>query len=111
VARESGDDPAVQRRAAQARASGYGAPQVMRDYLYLRVRHSEPWDLLYWAVGGTAIVNLNDGSASLIPELSYAGIANLEVRARLAALTGGRNTEFGERQNDWRLEIRARYSF
>lgn len=111
LARESGEDPLVQRRAAQARASGYGAPQVMRDYLYLRVRNNEPRDLLYWAVGGTAIVNLNDGSASLIPELSYTGIANLEVRGRLAALTGGRNTEFGERQNAWRLELRARYSF
>ncbi|MBS0002049.1 MAG: hypothetical protein KFF45_03120, partial [Thioalkalivibrio sp.] len=86
-------------------------PQVMRDYLYLRARRNEPWGQVYWNLGATAIVNLHDGSASVLPEVTYTGIRNLELRGRLAALTGGRDTEFGERQNDWRLEIRARYRF
>jgi hypothetical protein len=104
-------DPALRPRAMAARREGYGAPQAMRDYLYLRVRKSEPWDALYWSLGATAIVNLHDGSASTIPEVMYTGFRNTELRGRLAVLSGGRDTEFGERLNDWRLEFRARYFF
>jgi hypothetical protein len=111
LARASRDDPALRPLAMAARREGYGAPQVMRDYLYLRVRNSEPWDALYWTLGANAIVNLHDGSASTIPEVMYTGFRNTELRGRLAVLSGGRNTEFGERLNDWRLEFRARYFF
>lgn len=111
LARASGDDPALRPRAMAARREGYGAPQAMRDYLYLRLRKSEPWDAPYWTLGGTAIINLHDGSASTIPEVTYTGFRNTELRGRLAVLSGGRDTEFGERLNDWRLEVRARYFF
>ncbi|AGA33531.1 hypothetical protein TVNIR_1870 [Thioalkalivibrio nitratireducens DSM 14787] len=39
------------------------------------------------------------------------GVTDLELRGRLALRTGGRDSEFGERQNDWRVEVRARYRF
>jgi hypothetical protein len=111
LARDAPEDATTRARAAAARQAGYGGPQVMRDYLYLRARRNEPWGWVYWNLGATAVVNLHDGSASVLPEVTYTGIRNLELRGRLAALTGGRNTEFGERQNDWRMEIRARYRF
>ncbi|OOG23606.1 hypothetical protein B1C78_10795 [Thioalkalivibrio denitrificans] len=111
LASASRDDPALRPRAIAARREGYGAPQAMRDYLFLRVRKSEPWDALYWSLGVNAIVNLHDGSASTIPEVMYTGFRNTELRGRLAVLSGGRDTEFGERLNDWRLELRARYFF
>jgi hypothetical protein len=110
-ARDAMEDPALRPEALAARREGYGAPQVMRDYLYLRVRKNEPWDALYWSIGATAIVNLQDGSATTLPEVMYTGIRNTELRGRLALLSGGRDTEFGERLNDWRLELRARYFF
>ncbi|WP_018231564.1 hypothetical protein [Thioalkalivibrio thiocyanodenitrificans] len=111
LARASREDPALRPRAMSARREGYGAPQAMRDYLFLRVRKNEPWDALYWSLGVNAIVNLHDGSASTIPEVMYTGFRNTELRGRLAVLSGGRDTEFGERLNDWRLELRARYFF
>jgi hypothetical protein len=111
LARASVLNPALRNAAGAAQQAGFGTPQPMRDYLYLRVTQKEPFDALYWSAGLTAIINPHDRSASLTPELSYTGIDNLELRGRAALLTGGRNSDFGERQNDWRVELRARYFF
>jgi hypothetical protein len=56
-------------------------------------------------------VNLSDGSFNVIPELLYSPRTNLEVRVRGVGLFGGRVTEYGEKQNDYRLELRVRYFF
>jgi hypothetical protein len=111
LARAAAGDPALRAAAGTAQKVGFGTPQPMRDYLYLRVTQKEPFDALYWNAGLTAIINPHDHSASLTPEVSYTGIDNLELRGRAALLTGGRNTDFGERQNAWRVELRARYYF
>jgi hypothetical protein len=57
------------------------------------------------------MMNLNDGSYSLTPEILYTGITNLELRLRTGFIIGARNTEFGEKQNDYRIELRAGYYF
>ena len=111
VAHGGATNPLLRPRAQAARQGGFGAAQPMRDYLYVKASQKEPFDALYWNVGAAAIVNLHDGSASLIPEVIYTGIDNLEMRGRLAFLTGGRDTDFGERPNQWRVELRVRYFF
>lgn len=111
LARDGAFNPALRSAAQAARQAGYGAAQPMRDYLYIKASLKEPFDALYWNAGASAIVNLHDGSASLIPEVVYTGITNLELRGRLGILTGGTNTDFGERPNDWRVELRVRYFF
>jgi hypothetical protein len=57
------------------------------------------------------MMNLNDRSYSLTPELFYTGFTNWEVRFRTAFITGGRSTDFGEKQNDYRMELRIGYYF
>jgi hypothetical protein len=47
----------------------------------------------------------------VIPELAYSPRTNVELRLRAAALAGERRTEYGEKQNDYRLELRVRYYF
>jgi hypothetical protein len=89
----------------------YGRPNPMGDYLYLRVSQKEPFDVLYFTPALTAIVNLNDQSFSVSPEVSYTGITNLELRLKATFLVGGGETEFGEKPNDYRIELRARYYF
>jgi hypothetical protein len=59
----------------------------------------------------TWTMNLNDVSYSLTPELLYTGITNLELRRRIGFIIGTRNTEFGEKQNDYRIEFRVGYYF
>lgn len=92
--------------------SGFYARQTpMRDYLYVRVSQKEPFDILYFTPALTAIVNLDDRSWSIAPELLYSGRGNLELRARAVFLGGGRGTDFGERQNERRIEVLARLHF
>jgi hypothetical protein len=57
------------------------------------------------------MVNLQDRSWQLTPELQYTGITNLELRARLFLLRGASGTDFGEKQVSRKLELQARYYF
>lgn len=102
---------ALLQRALNLSQGGYGRPNAMGRYLYARISQKEPLDILYFTPSVTAIVNLDDRSFSLTPELLYSGITNLELRFRLYALSGGSRTEFGEKQNLRRVELMARYYF
>ena len=98
-------------RAQNLSQGNYGRPNSGQDYLYLRVSQKEPFDILYFTPALTTIVNLNDPSLSIAPEVAYTGITNLELRFKATFLVGGEGTEFGEKPNDYRLEFRARYYF
>jgi len=106
----TGNDAALN-NARQLSEGGYGRPNPMQDYLYLRLSQKEPFDILYFTPSLTTIMNLHDRSFSLTPELAYTGITNWDLRLRTGFLVGGRHTEFGEKQNDYRLELRIGYYF
>jgi len=91
--------------------ANYGRFSPMEDYLYVRLSQKEPFNILYVTPALTWMMNLNDGSYSLTPELLYTGFTNWELRFRTAFIAGGRNTEFGEKQNDYRMELRVGYYF
>jgi hypothetical protein len=89
----------------------YGRAGFGKNYLYVRFSQKEPFDLLYFTPALTWMMNLDDRSYSLTPELLYTGFTNWELRFRTAFLVGGQNTEFGEKQNDYRMELRIGYYF
>jgi hypothetical protein len=91
--------------------SGYGQPNAMRNYLYVQATQKEPFDIVYFTPSLTAMVNLDDRSFQVFPELLYTGVKNLELRLRYFALVGGSGTEFGEKPNSRRVELRVRYYF
>src|SRR3990172_5141499 len=82
-----------------------------REYVYLRISQKEPFDILYFTPSLTGILNINDKSFSMSPEFLYTGITNLELRMKASLITGERLSEYGEKQNDYRVELRARYYF
>ena len=92
-------------------SQAYRTYAPMQDYLFLRISQKEPWDILYFIPSFTGIFNLTDKSFSLTPELLYSPITNLELRAKMTILLGKYGSEFGEKQNDFRLEFRGRYYF
>ena len=98
-------------RAAAASQSGYGRAHAMGRYAYLRVSQKDPFDILYFTPALTAIVNLADRSYSVAPELLYTGYTNVELRLRFFYLQGREQSDFGEKQNARRLELRARFYF
>jgi hypothetical protein len=107
----TGDTHALAKARVLNQQGGYGRFTPETHYLYLRVSQSEPFDILYFTPSLTWICNLSDRSFSITPELLYSPITNLELRLRTGALVGGRETEFGEKQNDYRIEFRVRYYF
>jgi len=106
----TGSDSLLQ-RAATLTKTNYGRINPMRNYLYLRVSQKEPFDILYVTPAITNIWNVDTSSCSLSPEVVYTRFTNLELRLKATFLIGGKDTEFGEKQNDYRLEIRAGYYF
>jgi hypothetical protein len=92
-------------------SSGYGRSNPMEDYLYVKFSQKEPLDILYFTPSVAAIININDGSFNLTPELLYTGIKNLELRLRAGFIVGDTDTEFGEKAADYRFELRAGYYF
>ena len=98
-------------RATQLSQGSLSTAKPMRDYLYFRASWSEPFDILYFTPAVFSIINLNDQSLSITPELLYKPITNLELRLRGAFLVGGKYTEYGEKMNDYKIELRVRYFF
>ncbi len=96
---------------ARELSAAYLRRNVGQQYLYVRVSHKEPFDILYFTPAVTAITNLDDQSFSVAPEMIYTGFNNLEMRLKGTWLQGSKLTEFGEKQNDSRIELRVRYFF
>jgi hypothetical protein len=99
------------RRALLTAEGTYGRLNPMRDYLYLRLSQKEPFDILYFTPALTVMANLGDGGYTVSPEAAYTRITNLDLLLKANFLFGGPGSEFGEKQNRWRIEFRAGYSF
>jgi hypothetical protein len=99
------------KKAASVTEGNYGRSNPSKDYLYLRISQKELFNILYFTPAVTTIMNLNDRSFSISPELLYTGFTNWELRLKGFAIVGSRGTEFGEKQNDYRVELRMRYYF
>jgi len=106
----TGNAAPIQKAAALTQGN-FGKNTPTQDYLYLRISQQEPFDILYFTPAISSIVNLNDQSFQFIPELLYTGITNLDLRFRTYFIVGKGDTEFGEKQNDYRIELRLRYFF
>jgi hypothetical protein len=96
---------------ARLGSQGYSQPNPGKSYLYARFSQKEPFDILYFTPALTTIVNLDDQSFSLTPELNYTGFTNWELRVQFALLQGDQFSEFGEKLYENKLELRARYYF
>jgi hypothetical protein len=99
------------KKAASVTEGNYGRINPAKDYLYLRVSQKEPFNILYLTPAITTMMNLDDQSLSITPELLYTGFTNWEFRLKGTALVGQKGSEFGEKQNDYRIELRVRYYF
>ncbi len=97
--------------ASRLSSKAWTESKPMRDYLYCRISWKEPFDILYFTPSVTSMVNLADWSLSLTPEFMYSPKTNLEFRLLGAVLMGGNQTEYGEKQNDYKIELRVRYYF
>ncbi len=89
----------------------FSRPNPMRRYVNLRVWWEEPRNLLYLTPGVQVLYNLEDRSFSISPDISYTGLDNVELRLRATVPVGDSLTEWGEKPNKYKLQLRARYYF
>jgi hypothetical protein len=89
----------------------YGRPNPGTDYLYFRAQAKDALNIVYFQPAITAMMNWQDRSYQITPELLYTGVKNLDLRLRLFMLHGGGSTDFGEKLNFRKLEAYARYYF
>jgi hypothetical protein len=86
-------------------------PNPLRRYMNLRVWWEEPYQILYFTPGLQVLYGLDDNSYSISPDLIYTGIDDLELRLRATVPVGDPLSEWGEKPNEYRIELRARYFF
>jgi hypothetical protein len=106
----TGNDTLLQ-KAATLTTNNYGMPNPMSNYLYLRISQQEPFDILYFTPAITGIWNVDDKSMTISPEVLYTRFTNWEMRLKAMVLIGAKYSEFGEKQNDYRLEFRVGHYF
>lgn len=106
----SGSSALLQKALSLSQGS-YGRPNAGRDYLYFRAQQKDAFGILYFQPSVTAMMNWQDRSYQVTPELLYTGVNNLELRLRFFTLHGGAATDFGEKQNSRKLELYGRFYF
>lgn len=89
----------------------FSRPNPMRQYMNFRVWWEEPRNLLYLTPGLQVLYNLEDHSFSVSPDVIYTAFENLALRLRATIPVGDRLTEWGEKPNEYKIELRARYYF
>lgn len=104
-------NPGMLNKAINLTQNIYGRMNPAENYLYLRISQKDPFDILYWTPAVTLIANTDDKSFSLMSEVTYTGITNFDFRLRGGPIVGARGSEYGEKQNDYRVDFRARYYF
>ena len=98
-------------RALSLSQGSYGRPNAGKDYLYFRAQQKDALGIVYFQTAITAMMNLQDRSYQVTPELLYTGVKNLDLRLRLYVLQGSSLTDFGAKQSSRKLELYARYYF
>ena len=89
----------------------FGDPNLMREYLYLKVSWQEPFNMLYFTPAVQLLYNLDDQSYSAGLPFSYKPITNLEFVFWPVVFAGGENTEYGSKQYEGKAEFWARFYF
>jgi len=84
---------------------------LMRDYLYIKLSHPEPFDWLYFTPSLYTIYNLADNSFLLSFQMSYKPVTNIDFIFWATTFVGDETTEYGSKQVKQRLELWMRVFF
>jgi hypothetical protein len=102
---------AIMDRANQLTRPYYSQRNFGKDYFYLKIIQKEPFNILYFNPWLAVIVNLQDFSFNLQPGMTWAPVTNFELGLRVGIPIGSAHTEFGEKQDAFRPELRVIFYF
>lgn len=107
----AGGNPATKQLTAKNFSSYINRQFTMRDYLYLRAAKPELFGDLYINGAVFMLVNLADKSTSTSFEINFTEQTNSIVSLRLTSNLGNNNSEFGQKLNSDKVELRYQYFF
>ena len=84
---------------------------LMKDYIYAKLSHPEPFDILYFTPSVFILYNLNDNSKMIGGEFNYSRFENLNLKLKYNFLSGYLNSEFGGKINSEKLSFLIDYTF
>lgn len=89
----------------------YQRPDLMQEYAHIQINQKNPLQIQYltWSIAG--IWNLQDRSFAVCPQLRYNSTGDLTVGLKGTLWAGDPYTEFGEKVNDWTVEVSLTYAF
>ena len=79
--------------------------------MYLKISQPEPFNILYLTLSIFSLYNIADQSLMIGGEFTYKRFDNLDLKLRYNFLTGGGNTEFGEKINKQKILFIIEYVF
>ncbi len=84
---------------------------LMKNYLYSKFSHPEPFNVLYFTPSIFVLYNLNDNSKMIGVEFSYSRFNNLNLKLKYNSLSGNLNSEFGGKISSKKLSLLIDYTF
>lgn len=110
LALATGNKPAKQ-LAAQSYSKYLNRQFAMQNYLYFKASKPELFGDLYLNGAAFTVFNLADKSSSTSFEISYTGQTDQITTLRLTGNLGNTNSEFGQKLNSEKIELRCQYFF
>lgn len=89
----------------------FSGNSLMQDYLYAKISHPEPFNLLYFTPSFFTIYNVGDNSFLLAISLNYKPFTNFDIELLPTLLIGDDDTEYGSRQFEQKVELRLKVHF
>lgn len=109
--RLNSNDPVIINQTKLNISSQFRSKTLMRDYIYFKLSHPEPFDILYSSISLFSIYNLADNSFILSPQISYKPFTNFEFILWPFFFLGNDNSEYGSKQFRNKVEIWLRFYF
>ena len=84
---------------------------AIEDYLYLKLSHPEPFDLLYFTPSIFTLYNVEDNSQMIGGEFNYSKFENFNIKLKYNIMIGSERTEFGEKLSSSKISAFIDYTF
>jgi len=92
-------------------AEQYMRQFAMRDYIYAKISHPEPFGILYFTPSAYAMANMDDVSLMTAFEIAYTRFKNTSLSGKMMVLRGDLQSEYGSKIKEIQLEIKGKYFF
>lgn len=106
----SGDSSSIS-GAMETNKKYFSGANLMRDYLYLKFSWPEPFNWVDFTPSAYTIFNIADESYMIGIPLSYKPVTNFEFILWPAFFAGNKNTEYGSKQYEDKIELWTRFYF